>query len=88
MRDPIDLAEHRLKALLGLTPEAAKRAVSEVLDCFDMSIDEHVVRHHAALHAQGFDNEAIYERIAADIQRLRFLAPRLTARQIRRRIYG
>jgi hypothetical protein len=88
VRDPIDLAEHRLAALFGLTHDAARRAVSEVLDCFDASVDEHITRSHAALQQAGVDNEAIYAHIAVDLKRLRFRAPSLTSRQIRRRIYG
>jgi hypothetical protein len=86
--DPTDLAQRRLESLLGLSPTEASRAVAEVLDCFDLTVDDYIARCHAALQRAGVDNEAVYSRIADDLRRLRFRAAPLTARQIRRRIYG
>ena len=81
-------ATRRLELLLGLSPKVAERALAEVLDCFDRDVDEHIRSRHAELQRIGLDNAAIYALIARELEQLRFKAPRLSARQIRRRIYG
>jgi len=85
---PLDLARERLERLLGLDSARASRAVSETLDCLGREVDEFIADRHRELRAQGARNEVIYETIAREIPTLRFAAPKLSARQIRRRIYG
>jgi hypothetical protein len=85
---PLDLARERLERLLGLDPARAQRAVAETIDCLGWQVDEFIADRHRELQALGARNEAIYETIAREIPTLRFAAPRLSARQIRRRIYG
>jgi hypothetical protein len=84
----IDDAQQRLKSLLGLSGAQAARAVDEVLDSLGLEVDEYIGRRHAELQAQGESNHQIFERIASELRSLRFKAPALSARQIRRRIYG
>lgn len=74
--------------MLGLSAEQAARAVAEVLDSMACEVDEYIVTRHGELQAQGVANTDIYDLIAAELKELRFQAPLLTARQIRRRIYG
>ena len=81
-------AQRRLQLVLGLGPEQAARAVAETLDSFQLEVDQFIVARHAELQAQGEANPDIFERIAAELGALRFRAPALSARQIRRRIYG
>lgn len=81
-------AQHRLEHLLGLSPEQAARAVAETIDSLDLPLDEYIATRHSELQTQGVANSEIYERIAAELPTLRFSPPKLTARQIRRRIYG
>jgi hypothetical protein len=81
-------ARRRLHHVLGLSPEAAARAVEEILDSFRFGVDDYISRRHAELQGMGVSNTEIYERIAAELPKLRFAAPALTPRQIRRRIYG
>ncbi|HYP91181.1 MAG TPA: hypothetical protein VEQ59_23610 [Polyangiaceae bacterium] len=78
----------RLQSLLGLSQAQASRAVDEVLDSLRLEVDEYIARRHGELQAQGESNPEIFERIAEELQALRFKAPNLSARQIRRRIYG
>ena len=85
---PLDLARERLERLLGLDPVRARRAVTETVDCLWQQVDDYIADRHRELQAQGARNEAIYETIAREIPALRFAAPKLSARQIRRRIYG
>ena len=80
--------QRRLVSVLGLTGAQASRAVDEVLDSLALQVDEFIARRHAELQAQGESNAEIFERIATEVRALRFKAPELTARQIRRRIYG
>jgi hypothetical protein len=81
-------AQQRLESLLGLSRAQATRAVDEVLDALGLEVDEFIARRHAELQAQGESNSVIFERIARELGELRFKAPELSARQIRRRIYG
>jgi hypothetical protein len=85
---PLDLARERLERLLGLGPEQARRAVTETVDCLWRDVDDYIAERHRELQARGARNDAIYEIIARELTTLRFAAPPLSARQIRRRIYG
>lgn len=88
MQQVLDQAVRRLELVLGLSPHAAARALAEVLDCFDAAVDEHIRTRHAELQRAGHSNDRIYAQIADELAVLRFKAPALSARQIRRRIYG
>jgi hypothetical protein len=81
-------ARRRLQALLGLTAEQAARAVDETLDSFRLEADEYIAARHATLQSEGVANPEIFERIAFEVRSMLFRGPPLTARQIRRRIYG
>lgn len=81
-------AVRRLSLTLGLSPEQARRVVLEVFDSMRFDADEYIVSRHAELQARGVANAEIYDRIAQELQALRFRAKPLNARQIRRRIYG
>ncbi len=81
-------ARQRLQHLLGLTPLQAERAVSEVVDCLDVGVDEFIQARHTELRGRGMANEDIYQRIADELPTLRFRGPELSPRQIRRRVYG
>jgi hypothetical protein len=81
-------AEQRLQSLLGLSRAQAARAVEEILDSLGLEVDEFIARRHAELQGQGENNNKIFELIAGELRALRFKAPALSARQIRRRIYG
>lgn len=80
--------QQRLQSVLGLSRQQASRAVDEVLDSLALEVDEFIARRHAELQAQGENNTEIFERIAEELRVLRFKAPTLSARQLRRRIYG
>jgi hypothetical protein len=84
----VDDVQQRLQTLLGLSPAQASRVVDEVLDSLGLEVDEYIARRHAELQRQGENNPQIFERIAEELRQLRFKAPELSARQIRRRIYG
>ena len=84
----VDSPEQRLQAVLGLSAAQARRAVEEVFDALRLGVDEYIALRHSELQRQGDSNERIFELIAEEVRGLRFKAPELTSRQIRRRIYG
>ncbi|MBN1610740.1 MAG: hypothetical protein JW940_29185 [Polyangiaceae bacterium] len=88
MLDPLRQARERLERLLGLAPAQARRAISETLDCLRQGVDEYIAARHRELQELGIHNPVIFEKIAQELAVLRFAAPTLSARQIRRRIYG
>ncbi len=71
-----------------LSASEATRLVSEVLSFLAETPEAFIRRRHLALQAQGLANDAIFAQLAAELQRMRFRAEPLTARQIRRIIYG
>ena len=72
----------------GLSGAATARVLEEVLAFLDELPEEFVCRRHLELQREGCANPDIFERIADEMARHRFRAPRYTARQIRRMIYG
>ena len=80
--------QQRLQSVLGLSRAQATRVVDEVLDSLGLEVDEYIARRHGELQVAGASNTEIFERIAEELRALRFKAPELSARQIRRRIYG
>jgi hypothetical protein len=86
--DPIEDAIQRLQALCGLPRTLAARAVSEVADAFMLTPEEYVTHRHAELQARGLDNTGIFRVLRTELAELRFKAPSLSDRQLRRRIYG
>jgi hypothetical protein len=71
-----------------LSASEATRVVSEVLGFLVDTPEAFIRRRHLELQSQGLANDAIFAQVALDLQRLRFRAPPLTTRQIRRIIYG
>jgi hypothetical protein len=90
MSDPGELQE--LIAYLArtsrLSPAEAQRVVAEVLSFLHETVEDFVRRRHRTLQADGLANASIYLHLAAELSARRFRAPKYTARQIRRMIYG
>jgi hypothetical protein len=82
-----DLIAYLVRSSRLSVPEAT-RLVNEVLGFLAETPEAFIRRRHLALQAQGLANDAIFARLGAELERLRFRAPPLTARQIRRIIYG
>ena len=66
----------------------AQRLVDEVLAHFREPLEDYVARRHRELVAQDLKNDAIYALIAEELRTRLVAAPQLSARQIRRLIYG
>ncbi len=78
----------RLTRLFDLEPDTAHKIVEEVIDGLDLTVDDYIEVRHEELQRLGWRNDRIYAQINAELEALRFRAPPLTQRQIRRRIYG
>jgi len=89
MADFAELAAH-LTRISRLAPAEAEHVLAEVLSVLTQeTIEQYVVRRHGELKAQGeARNETIYRVIARELTERPFAAPPLSARQIRRLIYG
>jgi hypothetical protein len=81
-----------LVARLGRSTRLSEREtthlVEEVLAYLDDSLEQFVRRRHGELQREGLRNPQIYQRVAEEAARRRFRADALSARQIRRLVYG
>jgi hypothetical protein len=82
-----DLVAHLVRSTPLSTGEAA-RVVAEVMGYFAESVPDFVRRRHGELKRRGLRNEQIFAVLGAELAGRRFRAPELSARQIRRMIYG
>jgi polyhydroxyalkanoate synthesis regulator phasin len=79
----------RIAATTPLGAEEARRVVQDVIAYLSEAPEAYVRRRHQELkHAAALRNDAIFDRLAEELSRRVFAAPRLSARQIRRMIYG
>jgi hypothetical protein len=83
-----DRLVRRLQEVVGLDERQAQQVTSEVLDLFQLTLDEFVVTRHAELQGEGLPAQSSYAQVQRELSDWRFKAPPLSLRQIRRRIYG
>ncbi len=84
---PDELIAH-LTQLTALSASDAVRVIDEIFDYYREPIEAFVARRHLELQAEGLQNARIFRRIQDELSQLRFPAPLLSERQIRRIIYG
>lgn len=82
-----ELVEHLLKST-PLSAGEAERVVAEVLGYFAESTEGFVRRRHGELQRRGMTNDRIFERVGAELAARRVAPPALSARQLRRIVYG
>jgi hypothetical protein len=82
-----ELVRH-LTGSTSLSPGEAARVVDEVLAFFGESTEAFVRRRHTELRARGVHNDRIFDRIGAELASRRVAPPALSARQLRRLVYG
>ena len=82
-----NLSQHLLDTF-DLDKEELHRLFDDILSYFDSTIEEYIQIRHLDLKALGLKNEEIYRKLQQEIERMRFKAPKLSLRQIRRIIYG
>ena len=86
-RPHADLVAH-LVASTPLNEGEADRVLAEVLDWFAEPVPDFVRRRHRELAARGLTNDRIFAAIATELSERLFPAPGLSARQLRRLVYG
>lgn len=73
----------------GLPRNTCARIALDVLAAHNETLEAFVVRRHAELKAStDLKNEQIYTRIVAEVPEQRFVVRQISARQVRRFIYG
>jgi hypothetical protein len=82
-----DLVAHLVRST-PLSHGEAARVIAEVLGYFSEPVDEFVRRRHGELQRRGMRNEEIFEVLSAEVATRRVRPPALTARQLRRIVYG
>ena len=84
LRELVDQLERTTQLPRGLLA----RVVGDVLGHYDEGVDAFVRRRHAELQGEGLSNSAIWTVLGEEIPLRRFSAAPLTARQLRRIVYG
>jgi hypothetical protein len=82
-----DLVSHLARSTL-LGEGEAERVVAEVLEWFAEPVAEFVRRRHRELAARGLTNDRIFAAVGTELSGRLFPAPPLSARQLRRMVYG
>ncbi len=72
----------------GLSTAEAARVVDDVIAWHREPVADYVRRRHRQLKTYGLRNEAIFARIAAELDQRTVAAPPLSERQLRRLVYG
>ena len=72
----------------GLSVADARRVVDDVLAYFTETAEEYVRRRHHELQLRGVKNEQAFATIAEELRSYPVRAPELSARQLRRIVYG
>lgn len=84
---PEELIAH-IARLTALSAPDSARVIDEIFAYYHESVDAFVARRHREMQAEGLLNAQIFRRILDEIHLLRFPAPTLSERQVRRIIYG
>ena len=80
--------KRHVAATYGVPEQSFDNLWDEFLACFSMTLEEFVATRHLVHQRAGRRNAEIYGLILEETQGMRFAAPPLTERQIRRIIYG
>jgi hypothetical protein len=86
--DPSDELVEQVSRTTGLTPEDARRVVADVLAFFTETTEEYVRRRHRELQIYGVRNDSIFAQLATELRHWPVRSPELSARQLRRIVYG
>lgn len=82
-----DLVAHLTRSS-PLSENESRRVVAEVVRYFDEPVDGFVRRRHAELRQRGWHNDRIFAVLGAELPTRRVAPPALSARQLRRIVYG
>ncbi len=64
------------------------RLLDDISGALDSTVQDYIQERHFTLQKEGKRNSEIYSQLQKEIKNLRFVAPDLSVRQIRRIIYG
>ncbi|MCO1577423.1 hypothetical protein M8C13_16830 [Crossiella sp. SN42] len=84
---PEELVRH-VAASTGLPAAVAARVVSDVIGYYAEPVEDYVRRRHRELRRRNRRNDDIWSIVAAELAARPVAAPRLSARQLRRMVYG
>ena len=82
-----DLVAH-LVASTPLSEGESRRVVAEVVAYFDEPVEAFVRRRHAEMRQRGWHNDRIFSSLGTELATRRVAPPALSARQLRRIVYG
>lgn len=82
-----ELVDH-LRATTSLGRTEAARVIADVLAYYAEDLPAFVRRRHSELQRVGVYNDAIFEIIISELPTRRYVVSQLSARQVRRLIYG
>ncbi len=82
-----DLVRH-VMATTGLPEATAARVIADVTAYFAETVEDYIRRRHGELRMRHLKNDDIWPRITGELGSRRFGAPELSARQLRRIVYG
>jgi hypothetical protein len=82
-----DLIAHLVRSTPLDAGEAA-RVVADVLGYFSEQLPDFVRRRHTEMKRRGLTNDQIFAALGAELATRRVAPPLLTARQLRRIVYG
>ena len=82
-----DLVDHLVRTT-RMPAGIAQRVLADVVAYFSETAEAFVRRRHRELQAAGLTNAEIFERIAAELAGRPVAPPALSARQLRRIVYG
>lgn len=80
--------QHYILSMYRISQDEFSRLLEDVMEFFNLTLDDYVRLRHLQLQNQGVKNQEIYNRISQELGQRRFKAPELTERQIRRMVYG
>lgn len=82
-----DLVAHLVRST-PLSESESRRVVAEVLSYFAEPVSDYVRRRHRELRNRGMHNDQIFAELHVELATRRVLPPALSARQLRRIVYG
>jgi polyhydroxyalkanoate synthesis regulator phasin len=86
--EPVDELADQVSRTTGLSADVARRVVADVLAYFTETTEEYVRRRHRELQTYGARNDEIFARLGTELRQWPVRSPELSARQLRRIVYG
>jgi 23S rRNA G2069 N7-methylase RlmK/C1962 C5-methylase RlmI len=80
--------QHYILSMYRISQDEFSRLLEDIMEFFNLTLDDYVRLRHLQLQNQGVKNQEIYNRISQELEQRRFKAPELSERQIRRMVYG